>query len=157
MLRPYRSSEATTFRAASTFKYNWRSRMVFVFGLPLLLVASLVGVGTELYGFDSRYNGVRKLVLQCIHSIYAEGTKAALDMPKPPTVTASLEIPSTYAICQVCPSQNVYLPVVQSLQGPLLWRFATKYKYIFLTLYPLTGVDSTRRAGNHRTSLHPRR
>jgi hypothetical protein len=102
MLRPYRSSEDDTLRAASTFKINWRSRVVFVFGLPLLLVAALMGMSAELRSFDPRYHGVRKLVLQCIHSIYAESTKAALDMPKPPTVTASLEVPSTYAICQVC-------------------------------------------------------
>jgi hypothetical protein len=103
MLRPYRSPEANTFRAATSFKYSSRSRIVFVFGLPLLLVASLLGIGSEFRSLDSRYNGVRKLVLQCIHTIYAEGTKAALDMPKPPTVTASLEVPSTYAICQVRP------------------------------------------------------
>lgn len=43
----------------------------------------------------------RKLLVQCIHNMYATSNQAAVDMPKPPAVTIEKETSSSMAICQV--------------------------------------------------------
>jgi len=138
MLRPYRRPEEPTFQ---TFNASRNRRIVFIIGLPLLLIAGLVRVSSNLRDFAPN-GGVRKLVIQCIHSIYVESTQAAIDMPNPPTVTASQEVPSIYAICQVCICRVLSLAHVRVL--------------LALTLSS-TGVDSTRGTRNHSAYLHSRR
>jgi hypothetical protein len=103
MLRPYRGSPEPQLSSFSTLPRGVLSRSkrtVFVLGLPFLLLVGMMGMSGTLSGFMP-HHGMRKLVVQCIHTIYAESTQAAVDMPRPPSVSAAAEVPSIYAICQV--------------------------------------------------------
>jgi hypothetical protein len=92
MLRPY--SSATTAPARSDQKGKNQRKALVILGLPLMVILGLVSPSEFFNG------GLRKLAVNCVHNIYALDKQMALDMPNPPAITATLEIPSYISICK---------------------------------------------------------
>lgn len=113
MLRPYRSSEQHVY--VKPFNVDRKKRVMFVFGLPLVMFVALIGLGSDLKSFmPSSSGGMRNLMVQCIHNLYAENSQMAIDTPKPPQVSAASEVPSGMAICQEWirrEAQNTFQPL----------------------------------------------
>lgn len=99
MLRPYRSSEERVH--AKSFNVDRKRRVAFVVGLPLVMFVAMLGLNSDMKSFMPTSGGMRNLMIQCIHNVYAESSQMAIDTPKPPAVNANSEVPSGMAICQV--------------------------------------------------------
>ena len=96
MLRPYSSSLEVPNRFDQKGK-DQRKALVII-GVPLMVILGLISPA-DLYNALPN-SGLRKLAVNCVHNIYASSKQVALDMPSPPSITATLEIPSYITICK---------------------------------------------------------
>ena len=95
MLRPYSAHAAP--KAQAELKGKRIRKALVILGLPVMVILGLVSPNDIL---QATSGGLRKLAVNCVHNIYALDKQMALDLPRPPTVTASLEIPSYISICK---------------------------------------------------------
>ena len=95
MLRPYSVRAAP--KAQAELKGKRIRKALLLLGLPLMVILGLLSPNDFL---QTTSGGLRKLAVNCVHNIYALDKQMALDLPRPPTVTASLEIPSYISICK---------------------------------------------------------
>lgn len=101
MLRPYSAAKTATLRSDHVGKNQSdhvgknQRRALVIFGLPLMVILGLVSPSDFYNG-----RGLRKLAVQCVHNIYAADKQMALDIPNPPHITSTLEIPSYISICK---------------------------------------------------------
>ena len=91
MLRPYIAPSASS-KAQNELTGKNQRRTLLILGLPLMVILGLVSPNDFYQALPN--GGLRKLAVKCVHNIYALDKQMALDLPRPPTVTASLEIPS---------------------------------------------------------------
>ena len=97
MLRPY-SSRTAGHKAFTEPKGSSLRKGLLIVGLPLMAILALVSP-TDIYNTFAN-GGLRQLAVNCVHNIYALNAQMALDLPRPPTVSAGLEIPSYISICK---------------------------------------------------------
>ena len=97
MLRPYIAPSASS-KAQNELTGKNQRRTLLILGLPLMVILGLVSPNDFYQALPN--GGLRKLAVKCVHNIYALDKQMALDLPRPPTVTASLEIPSYISICK---------------------------------------------------------
>ena len=99
MLRPYGRRNERPF-GTSDGMMSARSkirRRIALMVVPLMVVFALISPRDMYEAIPQR--GLRRLALKCVHNVYASTVKMALDMPRPPTVTHNVEVPSYIAIC----------------------------------------------------------
>ena len=97
MLRPY-SPRTAGHKAFTEPKGSSLRKGLLIVGLPLMAILALVSP-TDIYSTFPN-GGLRQLAVNCVHNIYALNAQMALDLPRPPTVSAGLEIPSYISICK---------------------------------------------------------
>mmetsp|Transcript_29649 Transcript_29649/g.44926 ORF Transcript_29649/g.44926 Transcript_29649/m.44926 type:complete len:98 (+) Transcript_29649:198-491(+) len=68
--------------------------------LIVMVAFALFCVKDEIMRLSTLGTG-RKLLVQCIHNMYATSLQAAIDIPQPPKITTQTEVSSSMAICQV--------------------------------------------------------